>query len=657
MEETISVSDFAQRIGVKGNEVIKKLWGLGMMGVNINHDIDFDTASLVSGEFGYQVESIAFKEEEVISEEVKDDPADLKPRAPVITIMGHVDHGKTSLLDAIRKSDVAAGEAGGITQHIGAYKVRGEAGEVVFLDTPGHEAFTAMRARGAQLTDIVVLVVAADDGPMPQTIEAINHAKAAEVPIIIAVNKIDRPDANPTQIRQRLMEHELVPEEFGGDHIFVDVSAITKQGVDKLLEMLALQSELLELKANPSRSGIGHIVEARLDRNRGPVATLLVEAGTLKSGDIVVSGEATGKVRAMHNDKGQQISEAGPSTPVEILGLDGVPEAGEAFNVVKDDRTAKQVVEHRREQRKKKSSAVSARVSLENIMDRIKEGDVKEVKIILKADVQGSSEALAASLEQLSTVEVGVKVISSGVGGITETDVTLAKASSAIILGFNVRPAGKAARLAEQEGVDIKIYRVIYDALDDVKAAMEGMLEPVLREKVLGHAEIRQTFTIPKVGTIGGCMVLDGKITRKESSAAGSGFHRNLHRQVGFHASLQRRRQRGRKGLRMWSWHRGLPRHQGRRHHRSLRDGRNRCQAWRQPWPGSARTNGERRPDSGDVSHPRKPVFKRPAIGGAKVKRQDSAAVHRVGGRSWFSRDLATGPSWCRSRGRGESVG
>ncbi len=517
MGEAIAVSELAQRMGVKGNEIIKKLWALGMMGVTINQNIDLDTATLIANDFGYQIESTAFREEEVIAQGEADNPEDLEPRAPVVTVMGHVDHGKTSLLDAIRKANVAAGEAGGITQHIGAYKVHTGGGDVVFLDTPGHEAFTAMRARGAKMTDIVVLVVAADDGPMPQTIEAINHAKAAEVPIVVAVNKIDKAGANPAQIRNQLMQHGLVPEDFGGDTIFIDVSAKTKEGVDKLLEMLALQAEVLELRANPKRAARGHVIEARLDRSRGAISTILVEEGTLRIGDILVAGEATGKIRAMLGDQGQTVAEAAPSTPVSILGLDGVPDAGETFHVVGDEKAAKALVEHRRDQRKKReaSAAPSARVSLENILDKIKGGEVKEVKIVLKADVQGSVEAIANALRSLSTPSVGVDVISSGVGGITESDVQLAKASTAIVIGFNVRPAGKSAALAEQEGVEIKLYQVIYDAIDDVKKAMVGMLAPVQREKQLGRAEVRQVFSITKVGTIAGCFVTEGKLTRK----------------------------------------------------------------------------------------------------------------------------------------------
>ena len=515
MGENIAVSDLAQKMGVKGNEVIKKLWALGMMGVNINQSVDQDTATLIANEFGYQIESTAFREDEFISEGETDNPEDLVQRAPVITVMGHVDHGKTSLLDAIRKANVAAGEAGGITQHIGAYKVHTDTGDVVFLDTPGHEAFTAMRARGAQMTDIVVIVVAAEEGPMPQTIEAIKHAQAAEVPILVAINKVDKPGANPASVRTKLMEYGLVAEELGGETIYVEVSAKTKVGIDKLLEMLALQAEVLELKANPSKPARGNVVEARLDRSRGAIATVLVKEGTLRLGDLVVAGEAYGKLRAMLGDKGQIITEAGPSTPVELLGLEGVPDAGELFNVVTDEKSAKALVEHRRELRKRREASANTRVSLENILDRIREGAVKEVRIVLKADVQGSVEAIANALRNLSTPTVGVSVIQSGVGGITESDVTLAKASSAVVIGFNVRPAGKSRALADQEGVDIKLYQIIYDAIDDVKKAMVGMLSPVLREKSLGKAEVRQVFHIAKAGIVAGCNVVEGKITRK----------------------------------------------------------------------------------------------------------------------------------------------
>jgi translation initiation factor IF-2 len=514
MDETIAVAEIAKQMGVKAPDVLKKLWSMGMTGIMLNNAIDLDTATLLASEFGFDVESTAFQESEVIAA-TEDRPEDLAPRAPVVTIMGHVDHGKTSLLDAIRDANVAAGEAGGITQHIGAYKITTEEGnDVVFLDTPGHEAFTAMRARGAQVTDIVILVVAADDGVMPTTIEALNHAKQAGVTIIVAVNKIDKPGAQPDRIRQQLSDHGLIPEQWGGDTIFVDVSARTKQGIDQLLQMIALQAEVLELKANPNKAAKGTIVEAKLDRNRGPMATVLVQEGTLRVGDVVVAGEHSGKVRAMLDDKGRNVSEAGPSTPVELLGLSGVPDAGEQLNAVADEKQVKELIEHRRDARRRKELAGSSRVTLENILERIKEGAVKELKVVLKADVQGSSEALKASLTGLSTEQVKVDVISSGVGGITESDVNLAKAGNAIIVGFHVRPAGKAQQLAEQEGVDIKLYDIIYEALDDVKKAMAGLLAPVRREKYLGKAEIRQTFNIPKVGTIAGCFVLDGTIKR-----------------------------------------------------------------------------------------------------------------------------------------------
>ena len=407
-----------------------------------------------------------------------------------------------------------------------------------------------MRARGAQMTDIVVLVVAADDGPMPQTIEAINHAKEAQVPIVVAINKIDKPGANPDLIRNKLSEHQLVSEEWGGTTIFVNVSAKTKEGIDKLLEMLALQAELLELKANPNKPAKGHVIEARLDRARGPISTILVEDGTLKLGDLVVAGEYSGKIRAMLGDKGQSLTEAGPSTPVEVLGLDGVPDAGEVFNVVTDEKAVKTLVEHRHDARRKKelaSGSGTGRVTLENILDKIKSGEVKEVKVILKADVQGSVEAVASALTKLSTEAVGVNVISTGVGGITESDVSLAKASSAVVIGFNVRPAGKAQQLAEQEDVDIKLYQVIYDAIDDVKKAMVGMLAPISREKLLGKAEVRQVFTIPKAGTIAGSFVTEGKITRKAHAPAGARLGGHLHRQGRLAAPVQGRRVRGRR--------------------------------------------------------------------------------------------------------------
>jgi translation initiation factor IF-2 len=514
MDETIAVGEIAKQMGVKAPDVLKKLWSMGMTGIMLNNSIDQDTATILATDFGFEVESTAFQEADVFAS-VEDKPEDLQPRAPVVTIMGHVDHGKTSLLDAIRDANVAAGEAGGITQHIGAYKITTEAGnDVVFLDTPGHEAFTAMRARGAQATDIVVLVVAADDGVMQTTVEALNHAKDAEVPIIVAVNKIDKSGAQPERVRQQLSEHGLISEQWGGDTIFVDVSARTKVGIDQLLQMIGLQAEVLELKANPNKLARGTVIEAKLDRNRGPMATVLVQEGTLKVGDTVVAGEHTGKVRAMLDDKGRSLTEAGPSTPIEVLGIGGVPEAGEQINSVSDEKQAKELVEHRRTARRNKELGGTSKVTLENILERIKEGAVKELRIVLKADVQGSAEALKGSLAALTTEQVKVDVISAGVGGITESDVNLAKAGGAIIVGFHVRPAGKAAQLAEQEGVDIKLYDIIYEALDDVKKAMVGLLAPVRREKALGKAEVRQTFSIPKIGVICGSFVTEGTIKR-----------------------------------------------------------------------------------------------------------------------------------------------
>ena len=512
MAETVIIKELASQIGVKATEVLKKVWELGMRSVMINSAIDFDAAQVVAGEFGWRAESNVFQESSIVTEQ-EDAAEDLLIRAPVITIMGHVDHGKTSLLDAIRNANVAAGEAGGITQHIGAYKIKSSAGDVVFLDTPGHEAFTEMRARGAQATDIVVLVVAADDGVMPQTLEALNHAKDAEVPIVVAVNKIDKPGAQPERIRQQLASYGLNPEEWGGNTIYVDVSARTKAGVDKLLEMLALQAEVLELKANPNKAGKGLVIEARMDAKRGPVTTILVQEGTLRVGDTIVVGEELGKVRAMMDDKGKTLSAAGPSTPVEILGLSGVPRAGDIMNAVSDDRAAKELVEHRRQRRIDKDRAKAGPVSLDKLLDAMKAG-LKELKIILKADVQGSVEALSNALVKLSNNQFKVTLVQAGVGGITETDVNLAKAGNAIILGFHVRPAGKAASLAEQEGVEIKLYDIIYDAIEDIKKAGLGLLSPVKREKILGKAEVRQTFNVSKQGTIAGCNVIEGIIRR-----------------------------------------------------------------------------------------------------------------------------------------------
>ena len=515
IEDTITVSDLARSMGVKAPEVLKKLWGMGMTGVNINAAIDFDTAQLLASEFGYEVQNVAFKEEDIFAQKT-DEAETLEPRSPVVTVMGHVDHGKTSLLDSIRKARVAAGEAGGITQHVAAYKVAAPGhGDIVFLDTPGHEAFTEMRARGAQATDIVVLVVAANDGVMPQTIEALSHAKDAKVSIIVAVNKIDLPDAQPERVKQQLADHGLIPEEWGGETMYVNVSALKGENIDKLLEAIALTAEVLELKANPNKPAAGLVIEARLDRNRGPMATVLIQEGTLRAGDMLVAGRTFGKVRAMLDDRGNSVDQVGPSTPVEILGLDGVPDAGDTVNAAEDDKVAKQVVEHRRQEFRKRELASTARISLEGMMARNFEGAQKELKIVLKADVQGSAEALKAALVKLTTEKVRVSVIAAAVGGITESDVNLAKAGGAIIVGFHVRPAGKSSKLAEQEGVEIRLYDIIYDALDEVKAAMAGLLAPIKREVAMGKLQVRDTFSIPKIGTVAGCMVTEGKINRK----------------------------------------------------------------------------------------------------------------------------------------------
>ncbi|HWP66478.1 MAG TPA: translation initiation factor IF-2, partial [Candidatus Limnocylindria bacterium] len=513
ISEVITVSELARNMGVKASEVLKKLLDMGMM-ATINQALDFDTAALVAGEFEYNVENVAFDVEQALEAEQTSGPGELVPRAPVVTMMGHVDHGKTSLLDAIRKTNVAAREAGGITQHIGAYTVDVGGRSVTFLDTPGHEAFTAMRARGAQATDIVVLVVAADDGVMPQTVEAINHARAAGVPILVAVNKIDKPEANMERTLQALAQHGLAPESWGGDTIVVGVSAKTGEGIEQLLEMILLQADVLELRANPNRLAKGIIVEARLDRGRGPVATVLVQEGTLKVGDSFVCGTEYGRIRAMMDDTGRRVTEAGPSKPVEIQGLGGVPAAGDVLVAVQDEQKARQVAEHRHGKQRDADMAKTAKVSLDELYQQIQTGDVKELKVVLKADVQGSLEALGEALRKLSTADVRLSVIHGSVGGITESDVLLASASNAIIIGFNVRPEPKAAALAEREGVDIRLYTIIYEALAEVRDALEGLLEPTTREQVLGRAEVRQTFTVSGIGTVAGCYVTDGKITR-----------------------------------------------------------------------------------------------------------------------------------------------
>jgi translation initiation factor IF-2 len=514
VSEVITVGELAKAMGVKAGEIIKKLMDSGMM-ATINQALDFDTASLIASEFEYNVENVAFDAESVLEVEHEAQADDsMQPRPPVVTIMGHVDHGKTSLLDAIRQTNVTAQEAGGITQHIGAYRVDVHGKRVTFLDTPGHEAFTAMRARGAKVTDMVVLVVAADDGVMPQTVEAINHARAAGVPIIVAINKIDKPEANIERIKQGLADYGLVAEDWGGDTICVPVSAKTKEGIPALLEMLLLQADILELKANPEMRARGTLVEATLDRGRGAVATVLVQEGTLKIGDPFVCGGNYGRVRAMIDDKGRKVESAGPSTPVEILGLQGIPDAGNPFVAVTDEATARQVAEHRRGKQREADLVKTAKVSLEDLYQQIQAGDVKELRVVIKADVQGSVEALTEALTRLSTEEVRLNVLHASVGGITESDALLASASNAVVIGFNVRPESKATEVAEREGVDVRLYTVIYDALNDVRDAMEGLLEPTVREKTVGRAEVRQIFTIPSAGVVAGSFVTDGKITR-----------------------------------------------------------------------------------------------------------------------------------------------
>ena len=510
--EVITVADLAKRMGVKGGELIKKLMDMGVL-VNINQVIDADVASLVAGEFGYEVEKVSLERQELL-ERKEDLPEQLIPRPPVVTIMGHVDHGKTMLLDAIRKTNVVSGEAGGITQHIGAYDVQLDNGHVVFIDTPGHEAFTAMRARGAQVTDVVVLVVAADDGVMPQTKEAIDHARAAKVPIVAAINKIDKPNANPDKVKKDLADYGLVPEQWGGNTLFAEVSAKQKAGIKELLESILLQAEVLELKANPDKPARGIIIEAKLDKGRGPVATVLVQEGTLKAGDVFVAGSHYGRVRAMLNDKGQKIEGARPSMPVEVIGFTDVPEAGDPFIVVSEERMAKQISLYRQEKIREKELSKLSKISLEELYDKIKKGEIKELNVIIKADVQGSIEAVKEALKKISTDAVKVNLIHDAVGGITETDVNLAAASNAIIIGFNVRPGPKAQSLAEQEQVDVRTYSIIYDAIDDVRKALEGLLEPTYKEHVLGRAQVIEVFNIRKVGTVAGSVILDGKVVR-----------------------------------------------------------------------------------------------------------------------------------------------
>ncbi len=512
VDEAIVLSELAKRMGIKASEIIKQLMGMGVM-ATVNQSLDFETATLVAGEFGYEIEKAAFEEESFLKVE-QDDPAKMAERPPVVTIMGHVDHGKTSLLDVIRQSHVTDTEAGGITQHIGAYSVSTSKGPITFLDTPGHEAFTAMRSRGAQVTDLVVLVVAADDGVMPQTLEAINHSRASEVPIIVAVNKIDKAGAEPDRVMRELAENGLSPEDWGGDTIFVQVSAKEKTGIDDLLEMILLQAEMLEIKANADKLAYGHVVEAKLDSGRGPVATVLVKEGTLKNGDPVVCGIHHGKVRAMLSDLGQTVSEAGPSVPVEVLGLSGVPVAGDELLALKDEKDAKQVSIHRGQKQRVKELARSNRMSLENLFEQMKEGEVKDLNLIIKADVDGSMEALRDSLTKLSNEEVKISIVHSATGTITESDVSLAAVSDAIIIGFNVRPTPKVQAMATDENVDMRYYNVIYDVIKEIKNAIAGMMESTFEERVLGRADVRQVFQIPKVGAIAGCYVTDGKIER-----------------------------------------------------------------------------------------------------------------------------------------------
>lgn len=515
MGDFITVKDLSEKIGVQAAEIIKSLLKLGVL-VTINQELDYDTAMLVSSEFNIELEKKAVKtyEQVMADDDVPDTLGELSERPPIVTVMGHVDHGKTSLLDAIRNARVTEQEAGGITQHIGAYTVEMHDKQITFLDTPGHEAFTSMRARGAQVTDIAILVVAADDGIMPQTIEAINHAKAAKVPIIVAINKIDLPDADPDRVAQQLMEHGLVAEKWGGETITVPVSALKKKGIDTLLEMIILVSELQELKANPSRLAKGTVIEAQLDKGRGPVATVLVQNGTLNIGDAIVAGKSYGRVRAMMDFKGNRVKKAGPSIPVEVLGLSDVPEAGDTIYAVKDDKLAKQVAEERESKSRDLLQKSLYKVSLEDLFSQVKEGDTKDLNIIIKADVQGSVEAVKNALERIPSEKVKIRTIHGGVGAITESDVMLATASNAIIVGFNVRPSGSASELAQKEKIDIRIYRIIYNAIEDIQAAIKGMLAPEYKENRIGHADIRAIFKVSGMGNVAGCFVTDGKIVR-----------------------------------------------------------------------------------------------------------------------------------------------
>ncbi|PKN09791.1 MAG: translation initiation factor IF-2 [Deltaproteobacteria bacterium HGW-Deltaproteobacteria-8] len=513
IDEHIRLSDLAHQMGIKSQAIIKALFSMGVM-ATINQALDMDTATLLASEFGHEVENVSFDEQEFLVVGEPDTAEDLKPRPPVVTIMGHVDHGKTSLLDAIRMTSIASGEAGGITQHIGAYHVSTSRGEVVFLDTPGHEAFTTMRARGAQVTDIVVLVVAADDGVMDQTREAVNHAKAAKVPIVVAVNKIDKEGANPDRVKRELAEFDLVPEEWGGTTIFANVSAKQRIGLDELLEMIVLQAEVLELKANPAKPARGHIVEAKLDKGRGPLGTVLIQDGTLKNGDAFVCGTVHGKVRAMFNDQGRKIKQAGPAIPVEIQGFDVVPEAGDEFVVVADDKVARKIAESRASKQREKDLVGKSKVTLESFLLSKPADEAKILNLVLKADVQGSLEAITEAVNKLSTEEVKIQVVHGATGGLTESDILLASASQAIIIGFNVRPTAKVKDMADSEHVEIRFYDIIYKLVGEIKDAMSGMLTPDIQEVYLGQAEVRETFSVPKVGMVAGCGVVDGKLTR-----------------------------------------------------------------------------------------------------------------------------------------------
>ncbi len=574
IDDNVQLQTLAQRMSLKATDVLMKLMELGVSGVHINSTLDADTAAVLASEFAYEVENVARSEDEIVGDargEFEDKAEERHNRAPIVTVMGHVDHGKTSLLDKIREADVVAGEAGGITQHIGAYRVDTDKGTVVFLDTPGHEAFTAMRARGAQATDIVILVVAADDGVMPQTKEAVNHAQAAKVPIVVAVNKIDKPEANPDKVKNELAALGLQPEDWGGETIFIPCSAITGDGIDELLDNIVLQAEMLELTANPSIPAEGVVLEAYLDRGRGPVANVLIRDGSLDTGDYVVAGGAWGRVRAMTDDRGKQLSTAGPATPVEVLGLAELPAAGDLFYEVTDQRKAQEVAGARKKPGQHAAGPMGGLRGLDQFQALMQSGDVQELRLVIKADVQGSVEALQGSLTDLATEKVKVNVIHTGVGGITENDVMLASASQAIVLGFNVRPQGKASSTAKKEGVEVRTYNVIYEAIDDVKAAMKGLLAPKVVQADLGKAEVRQTFGIPKIGTIAGCMVQEGKINRgararlvRDGIVVWDGPDRLA-------PTLQGGRQGGpgRHGVRHRSS--GLQRRQRERHHRVLR--------------------------------------------------------------------------------------